>query len=83
MNWTSTLCGVARMSVPELVCKVPYASESAWFGRVDGSLRSEQHNQQAELLLERDLGQSYEVVLSQACEVLESAGDSFHRDRAR
>ena len=42
------------MSVPKLVCEVSYASGSAWFVRGDGGLGCEEHDEQAELSVERD-----------------------------
>jgi hypothetical protein len=50
------------MPVPKLVCEVSYASGSAWFVRVDGGLCREEHDEQAELSVERYSGQSSQVV---------------------
>jgi len=51
------------MSVPRSVCEVSYASGFAWFVCVDGGLGCEEHDEQAELSVERYFGQSSEVVL--------------------
>ena len=50
------------MPVPKLVCEVSYASGSVWFVRVDGGLCCEEHDEQAELSVERCSGQSSQVV---------------------
>ena len=54
---------LARMLVPKLVCEVSDASGFAWFASVCCGLGRKQHDEQAELSVERDLGQSSEVVL--------------------
>ena len=51
------------MRVPKLVCKVPYASGSAWFVSVYGGLSREEHGEEAELSVEGYFGQSSQVVL--------------------
>lgn len=65
------------MRVPKLVREVSDASWLAWFASVDCSLSCKQHDEQAELGVESYLGQSSQVVLGQACEILESAEHSF------
>jgi hypothetical protein len=50
------------MPVPKLVCEVSYASGFAWSVRVDGGLCCEEHDEQAELSVERYSGQSSQVV---------------------
>jgi hypothetical protein len=51
------------MRVPKLVCEVSYASCFAWFVSVGCGLGCEEHDQQAKLSVERDFGQSSQVVL--------------------
>jgi hypothetical protein len=51
------------MPVPKLACEVSYASGFAWSVGVYGCLSCEQHDEQTELSVERDFGQSSEVVL--------------------
>ena len=68
------------MRVPKLVCEVSDASGSAWFVNVYGGLGSEEHDEQAELSVERDFDQSSQVMLSQTCQVLEPAEDSLYCD---
>jgi hypothetical protein len=67
------------MPVPKLVCEVSDASGFAWPACVEGGLRCEEHDEEAELSVERYFGQSAQVVLGQACQVLEPAEDSFAR----
>jgi hypothetical protein len=54
---------LARMPVPKLVCEVPYASGSAWFVGVYGCLGCEEHDEEAELSVERYFSQPSQVVL--------------------
>jgi hypothetical protein len=53
----------ARMSVPKLVCEVSYASCLAWSVCVYGCLGCEEHDEQAELSVQRYFDQSSQVVL--------------------
>jgi hypothetical protein len=52
------------MRVPKLACEVSYASGFAWFMSVYGCLGCEEHDEQAELGVECDFGQSSQVVLT-------------------
>lgn len=50
------------MCVPKLVCEVSYASGFAWSVRVYGGLGCEEHDEQAELSVQRYFDQSSQVV---------------------
>jgi len=47
---------------------------------VYGGLGSEEHDEQAELTVERDFDQPSQVMLSQTCQVVEPAEDSLYCD---
>ena len=51
------------MRVPKLVCEVSDALRLAWSTRVHCGLSRKQHDEQTELSVERNLGQSSQVVL--------------------